>query len=56
MNKQEFLTATRFEDYKQPQQEEQPDQRLQRTWFGSGADIKLLTLQKALEFAKTWKN
>jgi phage/plasmid-like protein (TIGR03299 family) len=51
-----YNAITRFEDYKQPQQEEQPDQRLERTWFGSGADIKLLALQRALEFAKTWKN
>jgi phage/plasmid-like protein (TIGR03299 family) len=51
-----YNAITRFEDYKQPQQEEQADQRLERTWFGSGADIKLLALQKALEFAKTWKN
>ena len=31
-----YNAITRFEDYKQPQQEEQPDQRLERTWFGGG--------------------
>ena len=43
-----------FEDYKQPQQEEQPDQRLDRTWFGGGAEMKLKALTKAAELANSW--
>lgn len=49
-----YNAITRFEDYKQPQQEEQPDQRLERTWFGGGADIKLKALEKAKELAASW--
>jgi phage/plasmid-like protein (TIGR03299 family) len=51
-----YNAITRFEDYKQPQQEEQPEQRLERVWFGSGADIKLLALQKAQDLSKAWSN
>ena len=43
-----------FENYKQPQQEEQQEQRLGRTWFGGGADIKLKALEKAKELAASW--
>jgi phage/plasmid-like protein (TIGR03299 family) len=49
-----YNAITRFEDYKQPLQEEQPDQRLERTWFGGGADTKLKALAKAEEFATSW--
>jgi phage/plasmid-like protein (TIGR03299 family) len=49
-----YNAITRFEDYKQPQQEEQPDQRLERTWFGGGADTKLKALAKAAEFVNSW--
>ena len=49
-----YNAVTRFEDYKQPQQEEQPEQRLERTWFGGGADIKLRALDKAKEVAAQW--
>jgi phage/plasmid-like protein (TIGR03299 family) len=49
-----YNAITRFEDYKQPQQVEQPDQRLERTWFGGGADIKLRALEKAEELAGKW--
>ena len=49
-----YNAITRFEDYKQPQQEEQPEQRLERTWFGGGADIKLKALQKAKELSANW--
>jgi phage/plasmid-like protein (TIGR03299 family) len=49
-----YNTITRFEDYKQPQQEEQPDQRLERVLFGGGADTKLKALTQAAEFAKSW--
>jgi phage/plasmid-like protein (TIGR03299 family) len=49
-----YNAITRFEDYKRPQQEEQPGQRLERTWFGGGADTKLNALAKAAEFANSW--
>jgi hypothetical protein len=49
-----YNAIARFEDYKQPRQEEQPDQRLERTWFGDGADTKLIALAKAAELANSW--
>ncbi|HXG47419.1 MAG TPA: DUF932 domain-containing protein [Methylomirabilota bacterium] len=49
-----YNAITRFEDYKQPQQEEQPDQRLERMWFGGGADTKLRALVKATELVSSW--
>jgi hypothetical protein len=49
-----YNAVTRFEDYKQPQQEEVQDQRLERTWFGAGADIKVKALSKAKELAASW--
>jgi len=51
-----YNAITRFEDYKQPKQEERPEQRLERTWFGGGADIKLKALDKAKELANAWQN
>lgn len=49
-----YNAITMFEDYKQPATEEQPEQRLDRTWFGGGADIKLKALDKAIELAESW--
>ena len=49
-----YNAITMFEDYKQPQNEELPEQRLERTWFGGGADIKLKALEKAIELASLW--
>lgn len=49
-----YNAVTRFEDYKQPQPDERPGQRLQRAWFGGGADIKLKALEKATELAAAW--
>jgi hypothetical protein len=49
-----YNAVTRFEDYKQPQQEELQDQRLERTWFGGGAEIKLRALTKAKELSANW--
>jgi phage/plasmid-like protein (TIGR03299 family) len=49
-----YNAVTCFEDYKQPQQEEMQDQRLERTWFGGGADIKLMALEKAKELSVSW--
>lgn len=51
-----YNAITRFEDYKMPMQEEDPDQRLERAWFGSGADLKLKALQEAQKLLKTWLN
>lgn len=49
-----YNAITGFEDYKQLQQEETPDQRLERTWYGSGADIKLNALLEATTLAARW--
>jgi hypothetical protein len=35
-------------------QEELQDQRLERMWFGGGADIKLRALTKAKELSADW--
>jgi phage/plasmid-like protein (TIGR03299 family) len=51
-----YNAITRMEDYKQPNKTEMPEQRLQRTWFGSGAETKLLALLKAQELSKQWLN
>jgi phage/plasmid-like protein (TIGR03299 family) len=49
-----YNAVTRFEDYKHPKQEELQDQRLERTWFGGGADVKLKALEKAKELSANW--
>lgn len=49
-----YNAITYFEDYKQADQAELSDQRLNRAWFGSGADIKLKALDQALTLANTW--
>lgn len=49
-----YNAITWFEDYRRPQQEEQPDRRLERTWFGDAADTKLRALVKATELANSW--
>lgn len=49
-----YNAITMFEDYKRPQSEEQSEQRLERTWFGGGANIKLRALEKAREMAVSW--
>lgn len=50
-----YNAITMFEDYKQPPGEELPEQRLDRAWFGGGADIKLKALEKATELAAAWQ-
>jgi hypothetical protein len=50
-----YNAITMFEDYKLPQSEEQPEQRLDRAWFGGGADIKLKALEKAIQLADVWQ-
>jgi len=42
-----YNAIARFGRYKQRQQDELPDQRLERRWFGCGADMKLKALEKA---------
>lgn len=49
-----YNAITYFEDYKQTSKEELRDQRLGRTWFGSGADTKMKALEKAQELATRW--
>ena len=49
-----YNAITHFEDYKQPKEEELADQRLERIWFGGGADLKHLALQKATELSSIW--
>lgn len=51
-----YNAVVAFEDYRQPKQEEPGDQRLERTWFGSGADLKQKALAKASELATAWLN
>jgi phage/plasmid-like protein (TIGR03299 family) len=50
-----YNAITTFEDYKKPSGEELPEKRLERAWFGGGADIKLKALEKATELAATWQ-
>ena len=50
-----YNSITMFEDYQQLQNEELPQQRLDRAWFGSGADIKLKALDKAIDLAAAWR-
>jgi len=51
-----YNAITRFEDYKLPIQDEIPDQRLERAWFGSGADVKLKALREAEVLSEKWIN
>ena len=51
-----YNAVAAFEDYRQPKQEEPRDQRLERTWFGSGAELKQKALEKANELATAWLN
>jgi len=50
-----YNAITMFEDYKRPPGEEQPEQRLNRAWFGAGAEIKVRALVKATELAAAWQ-
>jgi phage/plasmid-like protein (TIGR03299 family) len=51
-----YNAVVAFEDYRQLKQEEPRDQRLERTWFGSGAELKQKALEKANELATAWVN
>jgi phage/plasmid-like protein (TIGR03299 family) len=46
-----YNAVTRFEDYR-PVKDETSDARLDRVWFGAGADLKLRALQTAEKLAK----
>jgi hypothetical protein len=46
-----YNAITRFEDYKQSREDESPDERLERAWFGTSAETKLLALEKAEQLA-----
>jgi phage/plasmid-like protein (TIGR03299 family) len=52
-----YNAVVRYEDYR-PAREAVPDRRLDRVWFGAGADLKLRALQQAEALAKanTWVN
>jgi phage/plasmid-like protein (TIGR03299 family) len=50
-----YNAITMFEDYQQPQNDEQPEQRLDRAWFGRGSDTKVRALEKASALAATWR-
>ena len=45
-----YNAVTRFEDYRQAR-DETPSKRLERVWFGRGADLKVNALNEALRFA-----
>jgi phage/plasmid-like protein (TIGR03299 family) len=45
-----YNAVTRFEDYRQAR-DETPAKRLERVWFGSGADLKVKALNEALRLA-----
>jgi len=50
-----YNAITRYEDYRQTN-EAGPDRRLNRVWFGTGADLKLRALQQAEALAHQWAN
>lgn len=45
-----YNAVTRFEDYRQAR-DETPSKRLERVWFGRGADLKVNALNEALRLA-----
>lgn len=50
-----YNSVTRYEDYRQAK-EAGPDRRLNRIWFGQGADLKLHALQQADALRQQWLN
>ena len=50
-----YNAVTRHEDYRQAK-EGGPDRRLNRVWFGQGADLKLHALEQASALARHWIN
>jgi phage/plasmid-like protein (TIGR03299 family) len=51
-----YNAITRFEDYRNLREDETDDERLDRVWFGGGADIKLKALSEAKELLKLGLN
>lgn len=51
-----YNAITRFEDYKETPHEKLPEARLERTWFGSSANVKLKALEEAKKLAAKWMN
>ena len=49
-----YNAITYEEDYRKPRVAVAADSRLNRVWFGAGADRKLTALQKGMELAATW--
>ena len=49
-----YNSITRFVDYR-PVREDTPDRRLNRVWFGDGADLKMQALHNATDFVVKWK-
>jgi hypothetical protein len=47
--------VTKYEDYRQTN-EASADRRLNRVWFGSGAELKLKALQQADALRQQWAN
>jgi hypothetical protein len=50
-----YNAVARYEDYRQAK-EAGPDRRLNRVWFGHGADLKLRALSVADECMRQWIN
>jgi phage/plasmid-like protein (TIGR03299 family) len=50
-----YNAVTRYEDYRRAK-EAGPDRRLNRIWFGRGADLKLHALQQADGLREQWPN
>jgi phage/plasmid-like protein (TIGR03299 family) len=50
-----YNAITQYEDYRQARDDTR-DKRLQRIWFGRGADIKMRAFQQATQFAQQWGN
>lgn len=48
-----YNAITRYEDYRESREAGQ-DRRLDRVWFGRGADLKVRAFKKAEEFADSW--
>ncbi len=50
-----YNSVTRYEDYRHANEADR-DRRLNRVWFGQGADLKLHALQQADALRQQWLN
>ena len=50
-----YNAVTYDEDYRPPTAAVSSNSRLNRVWFGDGADLKLAALQKGIELAAAWR-